>query len=277
MPSGPFALQVTRIAPANPTGGANVRPMRLPWPNGSLLPATIRSSGTPGTVTVSLPGTTLQAEWPPDMPEPSGQVWLQVMDRGMPARLRLLGQSEAARILAEQLEQALGRQARTTGRPASRDGASTAGKQDATIARAGDPSPTSHAPTAIRSDANTPLPMSGLPWTVQPGERHLLLRDEQGNARGLIVRDALDSGFRLSGRLDLPQLGPVLFRLVGEHDPAVAWSLTLFAPQAGHAPQLGQDFTHWLHEQRQRHPQLNGSMHAEWPDGDVIPGTERRA
>jgi len=220
---------------------------------------------------------TLRAELPPDMPEPSGSVWMMVMDRAMPARLRLLGQSEAARVLAEQLAQASGRQARAAGRPTLPDGQSTTGGQDAKIARDGTPSPTSHAPASIRSETSLPPPMSGLPWTVQPGEQHLLLRDEQDNACGLIARDADGGRFRLSGRLDLPRLGPVLFRLAGEDNASSNWSLTLFVPQAGQASHLVQSFAHWLHEQQQRHPHLNGSMHAEWPDGDDIPGTERRA
>ncbi|MDX8402221.1 MAG: hypothetical protein R8K47_06275, partial [Mariprofundaceae bacterium] len=89
-------LPVTGIAPGGPASGHV-----LPWPNGALLPASLIPSADEGAMRLLLGRYRLMVRVPPNAP--SGHVWLEVLQREMPARLRLLTAEQAARRLAEWL------------------------------------------------------------------------------------------------------------------------------------------------------------------------------
>ena len=280
-PVGPVAPSASAKSAASGT------PARLPWPEGALLPATIETASgagnepaTPGAeprdmqgnmqrAMLSLPGMRLTASLPPGARLPAGgTVWLQLMDRTMPARFRLLGAAEAARILGEALE----RLARNAGTAAGREPTGEAGQAANTLH-----SEMPGLPPGARTSADWPLNLAGLPWLGQADERRMSLRDEDGAERGMLLREAGDQGFRLLGRLDLPHLGPVLFRLAGGSEDAANWSLTLHAPDARGRPQLRRAFPGWLREQSAARPGLHGALLDAWPEDEAWGGLEHRA
>lgn len=255
---------------ATSSGGT---PARLPWPEGALLPAIIESAGD-GRAVLSLPGMTLTARLSPEVPIPaSGLVWLQLLDRAMPARFRLRTADQALQWLSQRLERMLSHPAGSR----------------ATSPSPGSPRPDTAAPSHAPAHADPaspapgpripdwPMNPAGLPWLARAEGRNLTLRDKQGEARGVLARDMDAAGFRILGRLDLPRLGAVMFRLTGKDEHAANWSLALHAPDAPSRAHLRRALPAWLRERNADRPGPHAEVLDAWPEHTPATGLTRKA
>jgi len=192
------------------------------------------------------------AQVPPSTP--MGEIWLQLIQRGMPAKFRILSQSQAIETLADMLQKT--------------------GKQSP----AKTPSPATHNHPVQQSrptfqsqwhEQDVPrLDTTGLPWlaTGAPESNSVMLRDRNsGQERGMVLGESHDDGFRLQGRLDLEHLGAVLFRLQGDHD-AKHWNLTLHTPNNSILSELRAAIHTWASTQMKQHPDLRSEVLAGLPE-----------
>lgn len=217
--------------------GATEAPGRLPWADGSILSARIQATENPESSLLILGGHRLLAKVPPNVAK--GNVWLQLLDRNLPARFRLL---TATQVEAE-VTHMLSKHAETR---ASRE---TASAQQAKPA---------------------PFEQLDLPYrlvAVNPSPPRWLLVDEQDEApHGMLRAESGRHGFQLSGRFDLAHVGKVAFILSG--GPGLR--LALFSGDAGAYRLLCREFTAWLEIQREKHD-LIGSLHPGLPEDECSP------
>jgi len=225
--------------------------LRLPWPNDSLLPARLLPTGIPGNARLQLPGFTLMAQVPPSTP--MGEIWLQLIQRDMPAKFRILNQSQAIETLSEILQKTE-KQSSTKIPSATRN---PAPRQSQPV-----PQPQWHEQGSSRLD------IAGFPWlaTRVPEGNSVMLRDRNsGQERGMVLGESHHDGFRLQGRLDLEYLGAVLFRLQGNYD-AKHWNLTLHTPNNDILSELRAAIHTWTSTQIKQHPNLNSEVLAGLPE-----------
>ncbi len=201
---------------------------RLPWPEGSILSGTLEPTSEPQQALLLIGGRRLLAQVPANTP---GQtLWLQVIDRGPQARLRLLSAQQAQAEIAHLLE-----------RHAEK--------------------PEAKATPAPHTDQPAPLKHADIPYDfvpVSPTPPRWLIVDHQGEdtPRGMLRGEATPHGFQLRGRLDLPHLGPVSFIIANA--PA-GMRLSVHAAQADGYRILQHDFSAWL---AGREDGLDASLHA---------------
>ncbi len=207
-----------------PQGAKPAIASSLPWQNGSILSARMTPGDSPGNVMLMLGGYRLQAKIPANIP--AGHVWLQLVNREMPAQFSLLSDSKAATVLSEMLANRLKSQEQV--------GRESAG--------------------AGRSSQETgwqKMEQSQLPFQAEVGvdARRLMLRDQQdGSPHGMVRASSNDYRFLLHGRADLDHLGPVAFALEGSEDGP--WTLKLYAGRDSNMAELRPAFLKWLEEQR---------------------------
>lgn len=226
--------------------------LRLPWPNGSLLPARLLPAETPGNVRLQLSGFTLMAQIPPSTP--MGAVWLQLIQRDMPARFHILSQLQTIEILADMLQK-------------------TENKIPAKIFSPATQNNLPHHPMSVsrpqlHEQGWSRLDTTALPWftTGTPEGNSIMLRDRNdGQDRGMVLRESHSDGFRLQGRLDLEHLGAVLFHLQGNMDSR-PWDLTIHTSKNSILSELRTAIHTWTVTQEEQHPGLQSEVHAGLPE-----------
>lgn len=212
-----------------PEGAASNANQRLPWTNGSLLSAKLTPADTAGVAHLLLGGFRLRAQVPPTTP--MGNVWLLLINHEMPAQFRLLSDAQAVRVLAQMLHK--------------------------TATSRADHSPDKqtqeHGWNRLETDS---LPFSA---DVTKDGQNMFLRDRNSGKPHVVLNKSSDSDrFHIQGRVDLNNLGPVVFTLEGgnEHD----WWLRMFAANPQSLPPLRTDFDAWLHDKQTKYTNLGGEL-----------------
>ena len=224
--------------------------LQLPWPNGSMLPARLLPTDIPGNVRLQLPGFTFVAQVPPSTP--MGEIWLQLIQRNMPARFRILSQSQAIETLAGMLQ---------------KTGKQSPGKTPSSATQAHTTQP-SQAVQHQHEQGVPRLDTTGLPWvaTEVHDSRSMMLRDrDSGQERGMVLGEVHEDGFHLQGRLDLEHLGAILFCLQGDDD-ARHWDLTLHTPSHDVLSELRAAMHTWTATRMKQHPGLHSEVLAGLPE-----------
>lgn len=225
--------------------------LRLPWTNGSLLPARLLPVETPGNAHLQLSGFTLMAKIPSSTP--MGTVWLQLIQRDMPARFRILSQSQAIEILADMLQKTETRLPAKTPSPATQNNVPH------------HPLPASQ--PQLHEQGWSRLDTTALPWftTGTPEGNSVMLRDRNdGQDRGMVLRESHGDDFCLQGRLDLEHLGAVLFHLQGRMDTE-HWNLAIHTSKNFILSELRAAIQAWTATQEKQHPGLQSEVHAGLP------------
>ncbi|MDQ6986518.1 MAG: hypothetical protein Q9M25_01790 [Mariprofundaceae bacterium] len=234
---------------------------RLPWPNGSIISARLMASDIPGTALLILGSYRLLAEVPPNMP--MGEVWMQLMNREMPARFRLLSNTQALYLLVGMLE---------TAHP---KGAKEASAHSPLIPQtskqeSGERPEWPHMNNPQRHDGKGALPWHG--EAASDGNALLWYDKTDEQPRGMLHRHIDDDYFILSGRVDLDELNAVAFSLQGKLDEQTtdaipAWKLRLHTAQNRQLGELRDAFTAWLQQQHDAFPNVSGELEYGLPDG----------
>lgn len=206
-----------------PAGG------RLPWPEGSILSGNLEPGPEPQQAVLLIGGHRLLARVPAHL---SGQaLWLQVIDRGPPARLRLLTVQQAETEIARMLE----------------------GHAEKPEAGQAMPAPHSEQPAPLQ---HADLPYNFVPLSPAPPRWMIVDPADEEAPRGMLRGEATAQGFQLRGRLDLPHLGPVAFTLA---DSSAGMRLSVHAAQPDGYRTLQHAFPAWLSDHGQG---LDASLHA---------------
>ncbi|MDQ6957874.1 MAG: hypothetical protein Q9M24_02045 [Mariprofundaceae bacterium] len=233
--------------------GAQAGPLlRLPWPNGSLLPARLLPVETPGNARLQLSGFTLMAQIPPSTP--MGTVWLQLIQRDMPARFRILSPSQAIEILADMLQKTENKTPTKTSSPTTQNNIPNH------LLPASQPQ--------LHEQGWSRLDTTALPWfaTGAPEGNSVMLRDHNdGQDRGMVLRESHGDDFSFQGRLDLEHLGAVLFHLQGSMD-AGSWNLAIHTSEKFILSELRTAIQAWTVTQEKQHPGLQSEVHAGLPE-----------
>lgn len=218
-----------------PEGAEPEHTQRLPWTNGSLLPAKIIPAQTPFAANLIMAGFRLRAQLPPAIS--MGEVWLQLISREMPAQFRLLNEAQAASLLVQMLHKSM------------------AHTSDAQPAK------------QIQDQGWSKLDTAGLPLDTQVTEytHHLLFRDRKnGNPRVILRRSGNLNHFFLQGRADLKTLGPVAFSLEGGEDRD--WQLHVFVGNQHQLSPLRTAFASWLIARQEQYGKLKGKVLTGLPE-----------
>jgi len=205
-----------------PQGLKSAVSTQLPWPNGSIVSARMVPGESAGHVILMLGGYRFQAKVPANTP--MGNIWMQVVNREMPAQFRLLSDFKAASMLAEMLSNKVKPQEQAeTGKPQPKTGQDTVWQK----------MESNQFPFQVDTDADA---------------HRIMLRDRNEDAeRGVVNASSDEEGFLLHGRADLDYLGPVAFALEGsENEP---WTLKLYAGREANLSELRSAFMKWLQEQ----------------------------
>jgi len=218
-----------------PEGAKPEHTQRLPWANGSLLPAKIIPAQTPHAANLVMAGYRLRARLPPTIS--MGEVWLQLISHEMPAQFRLLNEAQAASLLIQMLHKSTTHTSDT--RPAKQ----------------------------IQDQGWSKLDTADLPYGTHTTEEahHLLLRDrENGNPRLVLRRSGNLNHFLLQGRADLENMGPVAFSLEGSEGQD--WQLHVFAGNQCQLSPLRTAFASWLTARQEQYGKLKGKVLAGLPE-----------
>lgn len=192
------------------------------------------------------------AQIPPSTP--MGAIWLQLIQRDMPVRFRILSQSQAIEILADILQKAENQATAKTSSPTTRNN-------------------TPHHPLPVsqpqlHEQGWSRLDTTALPWftTGTPEGNSVMLRDRNGGQdRGMVLRESHGDDFCLQGRLDLEHMGAVLFHLQGGMDTG-HWSLTIHTSKSFILSELRTAIQAWTATQEKQHPGLQSEVHAGLPE-----------
>jgi len=223
-----FPIVVSQLL-SLPEGASTQTSQRLPWSNGSLLTAKLAPSDSPGMAQVIIGGFRLVAKVPPTTP--MGDIWLQLVNRDMPAQFRLLSSSQVETELAKMLHKA-----------ASNSNEPKATKQ--------------HGEQGWGKLDTSSLPF---PAEVAAHGNFLMIRDRESRHRDVLLSSTVDGDqFRLLGRVDLEQLGSVAFNLQGGESRD--WHLKLFSINPQLLSYLRAHFNIWLEEEQARHKNLDGEV-----------------
>ncbi len=207
-----------------PQGEKSATATQLAWPNGSILSARMAPGDSPGTAMLMLGGFRLQVKVPANTS--MGNVWLQLVNREMPAQFRLLSDFKAASLLAEMLANKVKPQERGQHEPA----------------RAG---------RLPQETGWQKLEQGQIPFQAELGAdaQRLMLRDpKDGSPRGVVNASSDEHQFLLHGRADLDHFGPVAFALEGSEDKP--WMLKLYAGRDLNIVELRPAFLTWLEGQK---------------------------
>lgn len=197
---------------------------QLAWPNGSILSARMVPGDSPGNVILMLGGYRFLAKVPANTP--MGNIWLQLVNRELPAQFRLLSDFRAASLLAKMLANRMKVQNQKSQQNTGREQKShEAGWKK--------------------------LEQGKIPFQTQTDSeaRRLMLHDREDNSpRGVVNASSDEHGFILHGRADLDHLGPVAFALQGSGDEP--WTLKLYSGRDSNIKELRPAFQKWLDTQR---------------------------
>ena len=202
-----------------PTGAKANGLMKLPWPNGSLIPATLSPSKNPQEMILSLAGNRMQI--PIQQGLAMGQGWVLLLSRDAPLQFRFLNEADAMQHLLDVLTKKQGKntplhKTKAQGKP-----------QD-------------------MAQGWQKLEQGGQPFAMHLGVSGsmIMLEDEQdGAARGMVRKQKLEHGFLLHGRVDLARLGVVVFALHSEHEH---WHMHMYSASTQGARYLRERFAPWL-------------------------------
>lgn len=213
-----------------PEGAATTNAsQRLPWSNGSLVAAKLTPSDTAGMAQLVIGGYRLMAKVPPTTP--MGDIWLQLINRDMPAQFRLLSSVQAETELAKMLHKS-----------ASNSTETKATKQQA-------------------EQGWGKLDTGSLPFHAEVAAHgnFLMIRDRESSHRDVLLSSTIDADqFRLLGRVDLEQLGSVAFNLQGGENRD--WQLKVFSVNPQLLSYLRAHFNIWLEDEKSKHPNLDGEV-----------------
>lgn len=213
-----------------PEGASTPANQRLPWSNGSLIAAKLIPSDTAGMAQLIIGGYRLAAKVPPTTP--MGDIWLQMINREMPAQFRLLNQNQVETVLAKMLTKPASNSA-TESQPAKQNVEQGWGKLDT----------------------------GSLPFNAEVAAHgnFLMVRDRESKHRDVLLSSTVDADqFRLLGRVDLEQLGSVAFNLQGGESRD--WQLKVFSINPQLLSYLRAHFNIWLQDEQERHKNLDGEV-----------------
>jgi len=205
---------------------------RLPWSNGSLLSAKLSPTDTTGVAQLLLGSFRLRAQVPPTTT--MGNVWLLLINHELPAQFQLLSEAEAVKALAQMLHK------------------SASSRTENPIAK----HTQEHGWNTLENDC---LPFA---TDVMKDGQNVLLRDRNSGKPHVVLNKSADSDcFRIRGRIDLEQLGTMVFTLEGDikHD----WWLRMFTASPQHFSSMRTDFNTWLQDKQATYTGL---------DGEILPG-----
>ncbi|MES0371999.1 MAG: hypothetical protein ABUK11_06930 [Mariprofundaceae bacterium] len=228
-----------------PQGAKPATATQLAWPNGSILSARMVPGDSPGNVILMLGGYRFLAKVPANTP--MGNIWLQLVNRELPAQFRLLSDFRAASLLARML----------ANRMKSQD-------QPGQEKSGGDQKSQQAARKKIEQ---------GQPFQVETGSdgKRLMLRDPlDGSPRGVVNASSDEYSFLLHGRADLDHLGPVAFALEGSANQP--WKLKLYAGSDSNISKLRPVFIQWLEEHADSE-EFSSKLHIE---GKLMGGLPER-
>ena len=228
-----------------PQGAKPATAGQLPWPNGSLLSARMVPGESAGHVILMLGGYRFQAKVPANTP--MGNIWMQLVNREMPAQFRLLSDFKAASLVAEMLS-----------------GKTKPQEQSAETNRPG----RSGQEAGLQKMEQSQLPVQA--EASSDGNRIMLRDEKDGSTRGVVNASSDEEGFLLHGRADLDRLGPVAFALEGAEDQP--WTLKLYAGRDANISELRPAFMQWLQDQRESEASSNRSQ----IEGRVLGGLPER-
>lgn len=245
---------------------------RLPWPEGSVIPARLMPTDAPGSALLIIGGYRLLAEVPPNIP--MGEVWMQLINRETPASFRLLNDAQLLQLVSQMLT---AREEEADPPPKGRENTHHADAKPSHV-----PSQRSQWP---HLDGKQPAEHpTGLPWhgeSTADGAALLWYDDADNQPRGMMHRHVEEQSFRLGGRVDLDRLGPVVFEVrgkTGSTDAAAhGWSMNLHATREPQLELLRRDFAEWLLARREAYPDISGKIIRGLPDAPASDAVERTA
>ncbi|HID36522.1 MAG TPA: hypothetical protein EYP39_03980 [Ghiorsea sp.] len=191
----------------------------LPWPNGSLLSGKIMPMPDAAGALLMLGSYRVRVEVPPNTP--MGKVWLELLQREKPGQFRLLTDKQAISFISDMLQK-------------------YATKQPLEMQHKLD----SHMQWSKQMIDSLPF------FAEQVGGRLLLFEQEGRQAQGFVQELEQKQGFMLNGRLDLAQLGTILFSLRG--DEQQPWQIQIHMLDKQKQYVLTQPFADWLAERNRK-------------------------
>ena len=212
-----------------PEGASKAASQRLPWSNGSLMAAKLSPTDTAGVAQLIIGGHRLSAKVPPSTP--MGDIWLQLINRDMPAQFRLLNSTQAEVVLAKMLQ-----------KTAAKSTEAQATKQNA-------------------EQGWSKLDTSALPFTAEVAAhgQHLMVQDRENKHRDVLLSSTVEADqFCLLGRVDLECLGSVAFNLQGGEN--CDWLMKVFSTNPQLLSYLRAHFNIWLKSEQEKHENLDGEV-----------------
>ncbi len=192
----------------------------------------------PDLATIMLGAYRMQAKVPPNTP--LGHIWLELMNREIPAQMRILSETRALQLLIRKIaDQVQG----------SNPNQTTA-------------SPKASTHTAAQSESGWPLPASlQMPFSLhasQDQERLFLEQTDDESPRGMIQKQVDADRYALHGRLDLDHLDTLFFMLEQRGEQAMQLKLRASSHQAFLA--LQQPFGQFLADHNDATQEADGSI-----------------
>jgi len=212
---------------------------RLPWANGSLMAAKLSPTDTAGVAQLIVGSFRLTAKVPPSTP--MGEIWLQLINRDMPAQFRLLNSNQAETVLAQMLQ-----------KTAAKSTENQAAKQQNT------------------EQTWSKLDTSSLPFAaeVAANGQHLMIQDRENSHHDVLLSSTIeDDQFCLFGRVDLEHLGSVAFNLQGGENSD--WLMKVFSTNPQFLSYLRAHFNIWLKDEQEKHENLDGEVLYGMPENLV--------
>jgi len=175
-----------------PQGASSTGTSALPWPNGSLVSAQVLAMDTPELATIMIGSYRIQAKVPPNTP--LGQIWLELINRELPAQMKILSEQRALEKLIQQLSE------------------NTQAKHPTQAAHASKTMASQHSGQA---EPGWPFPPSAqMPFHAHASQDRLFLeQNDDQTPRGMIQQQIDEHHYALHGRLDLEHLGTLFFIL----------------------------------------------------------------
>ncbi len=212
-----------------PEGASRQINQRLPWSNGSLMAAKLNPTDTAGVAQLIIGGHRLIAKVPPSTP--IGDIWLQLINRDMPAQFRLLSSAQAEVLLSKMLQKS------TTNSTESQ-------------------------PTKQNTEQGwSKLDTGSLPFTAEvvAHGQHLTIQDRENSHRSILLSSTIEADqFCLFGRVDLEHLGSVAFNLQGGEN--CDWLMKVFSTNPQLLSYLRAHFNIWLKGEQEKHESLDGEV-----------------
>ncbi|MDX8407213.1 MAG: hypothetical protein R8L58_02390 [Mariprofundaceae bacterium] len=166
----------------------------------------------PDLATIMLGAYRMQARVPPNTP--LGHIWLELMNREIPAQMRILSETRALQLLIRKIAD------QVQGSSPNQSAAS----------------PRASAHTAVQSESGWPMSASmQLPFSLhvsQDQERLLLEQADDESPRGMIQKQVDADRYALHGRLDLDHLDTLFFMLEQRGEQAMQLKLRAGSHQA---------------------------------------------